>query len=1042
MAPEQAVDAKTADQRADIYALGCTLFRLITGNLPYRGDNPMQTVVAHREQPIPSMQIDGRKAPKPLQQIIEGMLAKKPEDRYDSAQAVIEDLLAVVPAARNATIRLHEEEQSSADVNLPGSSTLDKLAGAVSKVSAASAAANSTGPSRAIPVAMPAPKKHKSVWKSPAFVGGAMLTVAAIGITAFLFSGSKTVAPTAPATPAKTVAQPAAAPAAPKPLPNAARPNVTPAGWTDLLNRRDLQLNFFKRTADGLEFTASGMSAVQLPGQWSGDYDIRIVAQRTASASVGLLLPVGDHMCAVLGDGPQFSGWFEMIDGKARARNFTAAAECDSPTTIEARVRLNGDQAKIEVDINGANRFRWEGPIKSLALYSAWAENHRAGMAGIAARIAYGAGQVRILSAMSRVRDNPVAASANGWTTLFDGTNLDQWRSYNADKPSDKISIDKGQLRIAAQDYLVTRQSYGDFELELEWSVGPKGNGGVLFHVNPNNVQPSDTAIEVQLIDDEYPDLTPVSMTGAFFKLKPRTKNTVKPQGEWNALRLVVGHDVEVYINNELVNTLDTGAELSSILARSTDKHVNPRLGKNKTGVIALQGWGGAVRYRNIRIRPLTTSDGSPSQPTPPAPPPPVTGAPGQWTNLLKSLSFKNTPFDSSTDRDTRLKAPRMLELPTGIAGDYDLRMTVRRDNNAAEGAVAFPVADRVVTLVLNGMYGKTFGLENINGQHIGLQSVASTAAPNYEPNRDYNILVSVRTHDGRAYIDAFVDAKPMIRYHGPIEALSSSAFWPGKPGKVSVGSMPEKGIFAFRSVEFRPLAADQPAAAPAAEPLTTTTAVTPTTAAPTPPPAAQATAPVVNKPADKPGPWTNLFFKLDLRAANMREGRWQPITNGVRGVPERGPVIISPTTSVTGSYDLLLRFRAAGGQPAVLLPLPATAVLYVLRSRDETMGLDSVDGRLLPDATDITRPAILRLDRDSEVHTSVRVTGDQVLIDSQIDGKPGVKYEGAINRLGVMAPPWQLPKDRVAIGNSEAITIYAADVRRVDPAAPTTWKR
>ncbi|MFH1919191.1 MAG: protein kinase [Planctomycetota bacterium] len=92
MAPEQAQDTHSADHRADIYSLGCTLYRLVTGRKPYVGETPVQILLAHCQDPIPSL-CDLREDVSPkLDAVSQKMLAKNPADRQQSMGEVIADL--------------------------------------------------------------------------------------------------------------------------------------------------------------------------------------------------------------------------------------------------------------------------------------------------------------------------------------------------------------------------------------------------------------------------------------------------------------------------------------------------------------------------------------------------------------------------------------------------------------------------------------------------------------------------------------------------------------------------------------------------------------------------------------------------------------------------------------------------------------------------------------------------------------------------------------------------------------------------------------
>jgi serine/threonine protein kinase len=92
VAPEQVADSKTVDIRADIYSLGCTLFKLLTGRAPFADDQHLTTfakMTAHVSQSPPSLADLLPSAPRSLVQLVDSMLAKKPSNRPSSPQDIV-----------------------------------------------------------------------------------------------------------------------------------------------------------------------------------------------------------------------------------------------------------------------------------------------------------------------------------------------------------------------------------------------------------------------------------------------------------------------------------------------------------------------------------------------------------------------------------------------------------------------------------------------------------------------------------------------------------------------------------------------------------------------------------------------------------------------------------------------------------------------------------------------------------------------------------------------------------------------------------------
>jgi WD40 repeat protein/serine/threonine protein kinase len=92
MSPEQALDTRRADARADIYSLGCTLHYLLTGKPVFAADTAMKKLLSHRESLIPSLTERCPEVSEALDAAFQRMLAKEPSDRLQTMQEVLDVL--------------------------------------------------------------------------------------------------------------------------------------------------------------------------------------------------------------------------------------------------------------------------------------------------------------------------------------------------------------------------------------------------------------------------------------------------------------------------------------------------------------------------------------------------------------------------------------------------------------------------------------------------------------------------------------------------------------------------------------------------------------------------------------------------------------------------------------------------------------------------------------------------------------------------------------------------------------------------------------
>ena len=180
------------------------------------------------------------------------------------------------------------------------------------------------------------------------------------------------------------------------------------------------------------------------------------------------------------------------------------------------------------------------------------------------------------------------------WQALFNGNNLAGWSTTGNWKATANgtLSIEprlgeEGWQRYA--DYLWTDKEYGDFILELEYKIQPKGNSGIFLGVK-NKKNPVYEGIEIQILDShEKKDALTPHDCGGVIGIRPPESNAAKPAGEWNKMRISCrGDHLLVNLNGHQI----------------IDLNVGEKIGRSQplTGHIGLQDHGLPLEFRNIKI--------------------------------------------------------------------------------------------------------------------------------------------------------------------------------------------------------------------------------------------------------------------------------------------------------------------------------------------------------------------------------------------------------------------------------------------------------
>ncbi len=219
----------------------------------------------------------------------------------------------------------------------------------------------------------------------------------------------------------------------------------------------------------------------------------------------------------------------------------------------------------------------------------------------------------------------PIVPSDSGWVSLFDGNSLRDWHTYGKKKAGSAWNIDNGSIHLktgAKNGYqtmgggdLVSNDSFGNFDLKLEWKIGRKANSGIMIFVREDTTlykETWSTGPEMQVCDkDSNEDAHSVNHeAGDLYDLIASRIMAAKPALEWNNVEIVSNNQrLDLYLNDvHIISTALWDENWKKLIAESKFKDM-PGFGSFHTGRIALQDHGEEVWYRNIRVKKIQPGD-------------------------------------------------------------------------------------------------------------------------------------------------------------------------------------------------------------------------------------------------------------------------------------------------------------------------------------------------------------------------------------------------------------------------------------------------
>ncbi|MBO4359928.1 MAG: Stk1 family PASTA domain-containing Ser/Thr kinase [Eubacteriaceae bacterium] len=128
VSPEQAKGG-VVDERSDLYSLGIMMFEMLTGELPYDGDSPVEVALMHVQNTVPSPRTVNKRIPEGVAQVVLNLTRKDPKDRYQNARALLDALRKLksdINCDIEPTYKLDPKEQAARQKNKKNTANIRK----------------------------------------------------------------------------------------------------------------------------------------------------------------------------------------------------------------------------------------------------------------------------------------------------------------------------------------------------------------------------------------------------------------------------------------------------------------------------------------------------------------------------------------------------------------------------------------------------------------------------------------------------------------------------------------------------------------------------------------------------------------------------------------------------------------------------------------------------------------------------------------------------------------------------------------------------